>query len=319
MKKIFKLLIIAIFLLTGTNAFAANKKTIVCTSFPEYDWVMNILGSNSSAIDVILLQNNGTDLHSYQPSFKDIVKISTSDLFIYNGGESSKWVKDVISSAKNKNQIAFNMLESLGDYAREEEIVEGMQAEEEETEDEDEDEPEYDEHIWLSLKNAIKLVNLISRYIQKLDLNNASLYKRNTEDYIKQLSALDKEYAQIADSAAKKTVLFCDRFPFRYLTDDYGLKYYAAFAGCSAESEASFDTIIFLSKKVDELGLKSVFILEKSDRKIAKTVISNTKAKNQQILVMDSLQSITQKEIKDGRNYLSAMKNNLKVLQEALK
>lgn len=306
-----------IMLLSSTNAFAASKKSIVCVTYPEYDWVMNILGEQTAAFDVILLQNNGTDLHSYQPSVKDIARISSSDLFIYVGGESDKWVEKVISNSRNKNQIVVNMMEALGDKVQEEEIVEGMQAEEDD--EESEDEAEYDEHIWLSLKNAIVLTNIISEKIQRLDSVNNQLYKKNTENYVSQLSALDEEYIKTISTSNKKTILFGDRYPFRYLSDDYGMKYYAAFLGCSAESEASFETIVFLAKKVDDLDLDAVLTIEKSDKKIAKTIVANTKSKNQQIFELDSMQSITQNDIKNGRTYLSAMKNNLQVLKASLK
>ncbi len=314
------------------SLFAASKKSIVCTTFPEYDWVMNILGEKAGSFDVTLLQNNGTDLHSYQPSVKDIAKISKADLFVYIGGESDEWVEKVVAQSVNKNQIVVNMMEVLGDKVREEEIVEGMQAEEEEeyehheveTEGEhhhdgdDDEEVEYDEHVWLSLNNAIDLTKALCEEICKIDSANASVYAKNATSYTKQLADLDSEYKATVKSAKKNTVLFCDRYPFRYLSDDYGLKYYAAFVGCSAESEASFETIIFLANKVDELGLNAVLTIEKSDKKIAKTVVNSTKNKNQEVLEMDSLQSITTKEIKEGRNYLSAMKKNLEVLKKAL-
>ena len=325
MNKTLKSIIIsAAMFAASASLFGASKKSIVCTTFPEYDWVMNILGEKAGSFDVTLLQNNGTDLHSYQPSVKDIAKISNADLFVYVGGESDQWVEKVVSQSVNKKQIVVNMLEVLGDKVREEEIVEGMQAEEEEEhhhhhgEDEDEEEVEYDEHVWLSLNNAIDLTNVLCAEISKIDGGNASVYSKNAEAYTKQLAALDAEFKAAVKSAKKSTVLFGDRFPFRYLTDDYDLNYYAAFLGCSAESEASFETIIFLANKVDELGLNAVLTIEKSDTKIAKTVVNSTKNKNQQILEMDSLQSITNKEIIGGRNYLSAMKKNLEVLKKAL-
>lgn len=318
MNKTLKSIIIgAAMLAASTSLFAASKKSIVCTTFPEYDWVMNILGEKAGDFDVTLLQNNGADLHSYQPSVKDIAKISKADLFVYVGGESDEWVEKVVAQSVNKNQIVVNMMEVLGDKVREEEIVEGMQAEEEEEDGEDE-EVEYDEHVWLSLNNAIDLTNALCEEIAKIDSANASVYEKNTAAYTKQLAALNEEYKAAVKSAKKNTVIFGDRYPFRYLTDDYDLKYYAAFVGCSAESEASFETIIFLANKVDELGLNAVLTIEKSDKKIAKTVVNSTKNKNQQILEMDSLQSITTKEIKAGRNYLSAMKKNLEVLKKAL-
>ena len=327
MNKTLKSIIIsAAMFAASASLFGTSKKSIVCTTFPEYDWVMNILGNKAGSFDVTLLQNNGTDLHSYQPSVKDIAKISNADLFVYVGGESDQWVEKVVSQSVNKKQIVVNMLEVLGDKVREEEIVEGMQAEEEEEhehhqhhgEDEDEEEVEYDEHVWLSLNNAIDLTNVLCAEISKIDGGNASVYSKNAEAYTKQLAALDTEFKAAVKSAKKSTVLFGDRFPFRYLTDDYDLNYYAAFLGCSAESEASFETIIFLANKIDELGLNAVLTIEKSDTKIAKTVVNSTKNKNQQILEMDSLQSITTKEIIGGRNYLSAMKKNLEVLKKAL-
>lgn len=324
MKKLLSLITAAL-LLAGANCFAA-KKSIVCTTYPQYDWVMNILGSKSE-FEVTLLQDKGTDLHSFQPSFKDITKVADCDLFVYVGGESDTWVGDALKNSRNKNQIAVNMMEVLGDKVREEEIVEGMQAEEEEDEDLDHEEaghhhdeaPEYDEHVWLSLRNAEVVVNALAQNIAKLDVKNANLYTENAAAYSKQLADLDAEYLKMVKAAVKKTVLFGDRFPFRYLVDDYGIKYYAAFVGCSAESEASFETIKFLAGKVDELGLSSVLTIEKSDKKIAKTIVQSSNNKNCKILEMNSIQSVTKKDIKNGISYLKIMKGNLDVLKESLK
>ena len=324
MKKLLSLITAAL-LLAGANCFAA-KKSIVCTTYPQYDWVMNILGSKSE-FEVTLLQEKGTDLHSFQPSFKDITKVADCDLFVYVGGESDTWVGDALKNSRNKNQIAVNMMEVLGDKVREEEIVEGMQAEEEEDEDLDHEEaghhhdeaPEYDEHVWLSLRNAEIVVNALAQNIAKLDVKNANLYTENAAAYSKQLADLDAEYLKMVKAAGKKTVLFGDRFPFRYLVDDYGIKYYAAFVGCSAESEASFETIKFLAGKVDELGLSSVLTIEKSDKKIAKTIVQSSNNKNCKILEMNSIQSVTKKDIKNGISYLKIMKGNLDVLKESLK
>ena len=324
MKKLLSLITAAL-LLAGANCFAA-KKSIVCTTYPQYDWVMNILGSKSE-FEVTLLQDKGTDLHSFQPSFKDITKVADCDLFVYVGGESDTWVGDALKNSRNKNQIAVNMMEVLGDKVREEEIVEGMQAEEEEDEDLDHEEaghhhdeaPEYDEHVWLSLRNAEVVVNALAQNIAKLDVKNANLYTENAAAYSKQLADLDAEYLKMVKAAVKKTVLFGDRFPFRYLVDDYGIKYYAAFVGCSAESEASFETIKFLAGKVDDLGLSSVLTIEKSDKKIAKTIVQSSNNKNCKILEMNSIQSVTKKDIKNGISYLKIMKGNLDVLKESLK
>ena len=180
------------------------------------------------------------------------------------------------------------------------------------------EEKEYDEHVWLSLKNAETLVGAISNALQELDPDNKDAYAANSDAYVKKLSALDADYQAAVDGAAYKTVLFGDRFPFRYLVDDYGLSYYAAFAGCSAESEASFETISFLAKKVDELNLPCVLTIEGTQHKIAETIVQNTAEKNQKVLVMDSMQSTTSKDVKNGTTYLSVMEKNLSVLKEAL-
>ncbi len=215
-----------------------------------------------------------------------------------------------------------NLLEVLGDSVKTEEVVEGMQETEhdhdEGEEHEHEHEEEKDEHVWLSLKNAEVLVNAISNSLQELDPDNKDAYAANSEAYVKKLAALDADYQAAVDAAAYKTVLFGDRFPFRYLVDDYGLSYYAAFVGCSAETEASFETISFLAKKVDELKLPCVLTIEGAQHKIAETIVQNTAEKNQKILTMDSMQSTTSEDVANGTTYLSVMEKNLSVLKEAL-
>lgn len=305
---------------SGNAAAGGDRIQIVTTIFPEYDWVMNVLGENPAGAEVTMLLDNGVDLHSYQPTADDIMKVSTCDMFIYVGGESDEWVKDALKEATNKDMKVINLLEVLGDSVKEEEVVEGMQGEdEEEGEEEGEEGPEYDEHVWLSLKNAAVLTDAISSEIQKIDPENAETYKTNTKAYIDKLSDLDKQYETAVSEGSIKTLLFGDRFPFRYLTDDYGLTCFAAFVGCSAETEASFETISFLAKKVDELSLHAVMTIEGSDHKIAQTIVSNTEAKDQKILTLDSMQSVTGKDVKGKVTYLSVMTDNLAVLKEALK
>lgn len=303
---------------SNTNT-GTGKIKIVTTIFPIYDWVKEIVGDNEN-VELTMLLDKGVDLHSFQPTADDIVKISACDMFIYVGGESDEWVEDALKEATNKNQVSVNLLNVLGSSVKEEEVKEGMEAEhEEEGEHEHEEEPEYDEHVWLSLKNAKVLCEKISAELCKLDATNKEAYQSNTTAYTAKLDSLDKEYEAAVKNAGVKTVLFGDRFPFRYLVDDYGLDYYAAFVGCSAESEASFETIVFLAKKVDELGLKAILQIESSDGKIAKTIKDNTKSKNQEILTLDSLQSTTGEQAKSGKTYLSAMQSNLEILKNALK
>lgn len=292
-----------------------DKISVVCTIFPQYDWVKEMIGENIEQYDLTLLLDKGVDLHSYQPTAEDIAKISECDLFIYVGGESDKWVDDALKEAANKDMQVINLLDVLGGHVKEEEVVEGMEMEEGE---EEEEEPEYDEHVWLSVKNAEIISENIEKALEVIDSGHASDYKENYDKYVAKLQNLDGQYQEMVDSAARKTVLFGDRFPFRYMVDDYGLDYYAAFVGCSAETEAGFDTIAFLAGKVDELELPCVLVIESSDQKIANTIIQNTKEKNQQILVMDSLQSITSDDAKNGKTYLSVMKSNLEILKQAL-
>ena len=507
MKKIITLVLalaMAVSLFTGcgkknnaeTGESDSNKLSVVTTIFPEYDWVKEILGDKADNAEVTMLLSSGVDLHSYQPTADDIVKISDCDLFIYVGGESDKWVDDALKEATNKDMKVIDLLEVLGDSVKTEETVEGMQetehahdhskevstfedhevqdrslsdwegswqsaypfaldgtlddafaamAEEGEmTADEyktyyqngyktditniniegdhiaftyedgkkvgsdykyigyyiqnwstgtkaamyrfeavdrtsgapiciefndhmiesaapehfhirmsnesfdaivdpekswptffpadmtgedlcehmeghgHDHEEEADEHVWLSLKNAKTLVTAIADALQELDPDNKDTYAANTSAYIEKLSALDGAYQAAVDGAARKTVLFGDRFPFRYLVDDYGLSYYAAFAGCSAESEASFETVSFLAKKVDELKLPCVLTIEGKNHKIAETIVENTAEKNQKILTMDSMQSTTSEDVANGTTYLSVMEQNLSVLKEAL-
>ena len=275
-----------------------------------------ILGDKADRAEVTMLLDNGVDLHSYQPTADDIIKISDCDLFIYVGGESDGWVEDVLKEAANKDMQVINLLDVLGEQVKEEEVVEGMETEEEESEDEDE--PEYDEHVWLSLKNAETLCSAITDALEEIDPANKDAYAANAASYLEKLAALDGEYQTVVDNAARKTVLFGDRFPFRYLVDDYGLSYYAAFVGCSAETEASFETISFLAGKVDELGLPCVLTIEGAQHKIAETIVQNSAAKNQSILTLDSMQSTTSTDVANGTTYLSVMESNLDVLKQAL-
>lgn len=467
---------------------STKKLQIVSTIFPQYDWIREILGDNIENADLTLLLNSGIDLHNYQPTTDDIVKISNCDMFIYVGGESDAWVEDALKTATNKDMVVINFLDVLGNSVKEEEIKEGMEhahdheevdindiqdrpladwqgdwvtienalnngaldsyitheAEEAETDfdsqkssyverwksnyetlkitdssvafgdksgnykyigyksvesddsvavwygfecetaedgmpkyiafsdhgtgDQEEHEEhiphfhlrygdesfdalvlveswaptyfpssagdeeiaevisghshshegELDEHVWLSLKNAKTLCSHIADKLSEVDPENSSVYKNNVDEYNKKLDELDGKYKEMVTNAAYKTLLFGDRFPFRYLVDDYGLDYYAAFSGCSAETEASFETIVFLANKINELKLKNVMVIETSDQSIAKTIIENSNNKDQKILTLDSVQSVTTSDISDGITYLSIMEKNLDVLKEAL-
>ena len=484
---------------TGSESFS-----VVCTIFPEYDWVKEILGDHADNAELTYLLDNGVDLHSYQPTADDMIKISTCDLFVYVGGESDEWVEDALEDADNKDMKVINLMDVLGDSAKVEELKEGMQESEhehehaeineadiknreltdfagswqslypflesgdldeyvkshaeenDEPEDEvreeltekwncdateinvdenkisftykdgskksgeykyagyspiladdgdihaviyqfeavsgdspkyvmfndhgyepanaehfhiyygddvdfkttkenfaynpffipaglngkealevleghgksknehdhdhehEEDEVEYDEHVWLSVKNAKILCAEIENNLEAIDPANAADYKANLDSYAAKLSDLDKSFQALVDGSSVKTLVFGDRFPFRYFVDDYGLDYYAAFIGCSAETEASFETIAFLSDKVKELDCKAIFTLENSSKDIADTIIS-TSGKNVEIAELNSLQSVSKDDISDGASYLSLMQKNYDVLAGVLK
>ena len=299
--------ILAAFMLLSVGCGAPNVKrsgkiNVLCTVFPLYDWARNIAGNTA---EVSLLNENGADMHSYQPTAADIVRLHSCDILIYTGGESEKWVSEVIKQTENENLRTLNLIELLGDKAV---------TEREEGAERRENGDETDEHIWLSLKNAEILTDKIAAALSGADNKNADIYKSNAAKYAERLAALDKEYTEALKNAKHKAMIFADRFPFRYFTEDYGLDYYAAFPGCSAETEASFETVIFLAKKADENG-DCIFITETSNGDIAKAVNRNTAKRNKKILTLDSMQSVSKKDIKNGLTYISVMQKNLETLK----
>ena len=333
---------------------AQKKVSIVATIYPQYDWLKNVLGNRLDAVDLKLLIKNGTDLHSYKPSAQDIAAIASADMVVYVGGESDEWIEKALSATPKAGRVQVNLMEALGDRVKEEEVVEGMEhehhhehgeeaeehehehhehAEEHEHENhehaeaheehdhhEHAEEAENDEHIWLSLKNAEILVRALADAIAKVDSTNATEYHMNAALYVAKISALDAQYRAATDSATLKTILFGDRFPFRYLVDDYGIKYFAAFVGCSAESEASFETVAFLAGKMDSLALPAIFTIDGSNGKIARAVLdASKKSKDTPVLSLNSMQSVTDAQMQSGIDYLSIMQSNLEVLKKAIK
>lgn len=323
-------LLLLVFTLTGCDSNSTadsvteektddNKVKIVTTIFPEYDWVRNIVGYDNENVEVTLLLKNGVDLHSYQPTAQDLVAISEADVFVYVGGHSDVWVANALKNVSNPNQITVNLFESLDSTLKPLRMSEGMEHSHHQDEDEHvHNKDEYDEHIWLSLTRAQKAVDTIAEAISDADPENADFYMANSLKYQEELNLLDKEYREVVSTGEKNTLIFADRFPFFYMADDYGIDYYAAFSGCSAESEASFETIIFLANKVDELNIDNLITIENRTHKIPETIIENTETKNQGILVLNSLQSVTEKQISEGMTYLNVMKDNLQTIETAL-
>lgn len=318
------LLMLAVVLmgLTGCGAVAKvsaedERISIVCTTFPQYDWIKNLISGNEDRFSLTLLTEKGGDLHSFQPSAIDIARISECDMLIYVGGESDAWVENVLREAANTDMCTINMMDVL-DGALYEEEQDHDHDHEHNHQGEEHTEVEYDEHIWLSLKNAQRLVERICDELATLDRVNSDRYRENCDVYLSLLDALDREYVLAASAARADALVFADRFPFRYMAMDYGVECFAAFEGCSAETEAGFETVAELIEKVEECRLGTVLILEGSDSRLAKVIIENTSSKNQRILVMNSMQSVSGKDIENGISYLSVMRENLETLKQAL-
>lgn len=291
-----------------------KKHSVVCSAFPQYDWVRVLLGDRLSEYDIILLSGKGADMHSYQPTAEDMKDIAAADMFIYVGGVSEKWVDDVRKSVGTDKTVFVGMTEVLGSAVREEETA--LEAEHD-GHDHGDGEPEYDEHVWLSLKNAEKITAYIASELAKIDPDGKATYENNLKEYLLQLAALDAEYKKAVENGKRDTVIFADRFPFLYMMKDYGINYHAAFTGCSAESEASFKTITALSRAADEIKTDTVLVTETSDGAIADAVISGMSEKGCQKTVMNSMQSVKTADAA-VETYLGVMKANLQALKKAL-
>lgn len=330
------LMFAGIMMITGCGSENSNKKiSIVCTIYPQYDWVKQIVGDRYDEYDITLLIENGTDMHSYQPSAKDIAKLSTCDLFIYIGGEADEWVEQALKNAKNKDMKTVKLMDVLGNGVVEEDCIidhdhsihenesghSHVAANEEQqgSHSHEDEETVYDEHVWLSLKNAQLFVDAVYQQLITLDSEAADVFEKNSHTLINEMKALDSEINDYVKDKQVKTLVFADRFPFIYFTRDYGIEYYAAFPGCSAETEASFETIVKLSKVIDEKQLGSICVLENSDGKLADTVKKNTVTANMEIVRFDSMQSVTKKDIEAGKTYMDYMKANFESLKGALK
>ncbi len=315
-KKVAVILLAALFLMTSCKINNNNSKfKIVTTIFPIYDWTKEIIAGDEDT-DLILLTDNGVDIHSFQPTTEDIINVTTCDVLIYVGGESDGWIEDALKNKANENMVVINLSEELKEHMVLEETKEGMEAEAEEVEEEEE---EYDEHIFLSLKKAILSCDLITSKLCSADTENTALYKDNCSKYIEKLSKLDTDFEQQITDASTNTLLFGDRFPFRYFTEDYSLDYYAAFKGCSSETQCSFDTITFLADKADELNLEYIFVMENSDEKLAESIIDNTTNKNMEILRLDSMQCVNINDSSNIKSYEEVMKSNMDLILKAIK
>lgn len=320
------LTVLAIILLSSCGSRNAHlldesKPTIVCSGFAQYDWVLNILGDEQDNWNVLRLNEKGADMHSYQPTAKDMAVVAKSDLLVCTGGFSEEWLRDVSENNESYEGSSYFLLDHGN--PREENFTGGISIKGHTHEDghphgEEGDVHELDEHIWLSPKNAIIFCGEIATEISAIDPANADTYGQNTAEYIKRLEALDSEYTETIENCPGNTFIVADRFPFGYLAEDYGLSYYAAFPGCSAETEASFDTIIFLAERAGELNAPALLITEHSSDSVARTVIKTSGKTDTAIYELNSMQSVRADDLKCGITYISAMEANLSVLRKVL-
>ena len=296
----------------GAEEADDGKITIVAAIFPEYDWLRNLTAGNDN-IELKLLIDQGVDLHSYQPNVNDIVTISDCDVFVYTGGAGDVWVEDVIATAMNPDLIAVDLMELLEQHRE-------LCHEEHDHAHEEENDHDHtaDEHIWLSLVNADYLCRSLTELLCELDEENAELYKENFADYGANLQALDVKYHTTLSEAKYEDILFADRFPFTYLMEDYGIRHHAAYEGCSAETEVSFDTFARLSDTLRTLDLPGVVVIDDSDHRIADTVIAASGDKPREIYTLQTMQAVSRRDIKAGITYLEMMEENLSVLERAL-
>ncbi len=319
-----------------------DENVILCTTFAAYDWVREILG-DTDTFTCRMLVDNGVDLHSYQPSAQDIMKIANCRMLVYVGGESDTWVSDALVESGNENIVAISLLDLVGDRALNEvelEGVEGHHHHDHDDEDHDHDEhgheaeitdydehgheaettdhdDHYDEHVWLSLKNAIACTETLADAITKLDSGNSQKYAANAKAYTGKLEALDADYQTMRDTATQTTILIGDRFPFLYLAEDYDIHYFAAYSGCSADVEASVHTVTYLAEKLQEYQLPAIYVVDNGTDSLARTIAESADM-TPEILHLSSMQSVTKEDIQKGCTYLSYMEENLQMLKEGL-
>lgn len=290
----------------GELAETQEKLKIVTTIFPQYDFARQIGGDYA---DVMMLLRPGAEAHSFEPTPQDIKAVQNADLFIYVGGENDVWVESILDSLGTSKPDTLKLLDCVETV--EEELVEGM----EDAHEEHGDETEVDEHVWTSPLNAIQIVENIAAVMCEKDPVHATVFADNSAAYKKELEQLDDDFRKIVHEGQRNVVLFGDRFPFRYLADEYALDYYAAFSGCSTETEASAATIAFLIKKVREENLPVVFVMENSSGKIADSVCEATGARK---ATLYSCHTQTMEQYQNNATYLSIMRGNVESLREAL-
>lgn len=310
-----------------------GKIQIVATLFPYYDFARAIVGDRA---DVTLLLSPGREAHSFEPTPLDAVTISESDVFLYNGGEGEYWVDSMLDAAGENIAVIARMMDYVD--ALDEEYVEGMQGadghdhdhehgshddhddhddhdHDHEEDEHDSDEVEYDEHIWTSPKNAIRLCRAVAHALCAADAENTDLYRANCEDYCAQLGALDADLRALRANAVRDLLIFADRFPFLYFCEEYDLHYRAAFHGCSGDTEPSLATLKYLIDKVNDEHIPVVYTIDLSSQKVAEAVSECTGARIKRLW---SMQTISRTDFDAGETYLTLMQRNYEALKGGL-
>jgi zinc transport system substrate-binding protein len=290
----------------GHKAQPANGKiTVTAPIFPPFDFTRAVAGDR---VNLSMLLPPGAESHSFEPTPRDIINVQKSDVFVYIGGESDAWVDRILESMDTSRMKIVRLMDVV--EVVEEEVVEGMQEEEGEEED-----AEYDEHIWTSPLNAIRMVRAITDALCEKDAANAQAYRQNSDAFVAELTALDAAFESVVQTAARKTIVFGDRFPFRYFADRYGLSYFAAFPGCSTETEPSAATVAFLIDKIRAERIPVIFHIELSNERMADTIAEETGAQKR---LLHAAHNISKRDFDRGVTYLELMTANIAPLREAL-
>ena len=291
---------VAVLLLVGCGGPGGDGRTrVVTTIFPLYDFARQVAGDDDG-VEITCLADGAADMHSFSPSSQDIVAIAECDVFVYVDGESDEWVAEVLDQHPNENRVVICCFDVLGGRLLAEDGAEG----------------EFDEHVWLSLRNAAALTEAIADALEQAVPERAEAYAENAAAYVAQLDALDARYAQAL--AGGGTLLVADRFPFAYLANDYGLECLAAFSGCSAESEVSFGVVAQLADVLNQRGLTHIFVIDNGDAAVAEAVVAQAGADGVQVLSLCSMQAVSRADMEAGTTYLALMEENLEVLKEGL-
>ncbi len=302
----------SLFCFCSCESVSSGKRKIVCTAFAQYDFILNILGDRAEEFDVIYLLDKGSDMHSYTNTISaaDKTDILTCEMFVYIGGESEKWVDELLEGENTSTALRVRLIDHVGEV-----ICHG---DDHHGHSHGEHSHESDEHIWLSPKRASLMCDALCASLCEIDPDFSEKYRENCREYKEKLDILDKEYENAVSTAERNYLIFADRFPFAYLAHDYKINYSAAFDGCSTETGASFETVMRLASDINASGTKTLITLEKSGVNIVETL---KKAANNDAIVslsVNSLQSVSKKDIEEGVSYLSAMYENLDAFRKAM-